>query len=350
MTPLTRIDDLRTEATAELRAARSLAELRAAKARYLGREAELSSLLRSIRTLPESQREHVGTAANRLKLKLEREFARRGEVLEGDELQHELESSRVDLTLPGLAVPRPGRLHVLTQVRREIEDVFLGLGFSIWEGPEVEDVYYNFDALNHAPEHPARMRDQTFYVTEDVVLRTHTSPMQVRAMQSESPPLFIIVPGRVYRRDDDLTHTPEFHQVEGLAVAEDITLADLKGTLEEFARQLFGEDREILVRGHFFPFTEPSIEVDVSCGACTDGYDRAGTCRVCKGSGWIEILGAGEVDPNVFRAVGTPAYDPEKVQGFAWGMGVERIALLKHGFDRLRRCYENDLRFLEQFG
>jgi phenylalanyl-tRNA synthetase alpha chain len=225
------------------------------------------------------------------------------------------------------------------------------------EGPEVETVHYNFDALNHSPTHPARARTDTFYVSDDLVLRTHTSPMQVRAMEAHPPPLYVVIPGRVYRRDLDATHTPQFHQIEGLAVDEDITLADLKGTLLHFARAFFGGEREVRLRPHFFPFTEPSVEVDVSCFHCAGkGYMPDGSrCYLCKGEGWLEILGAGEVDPNVYAYVpGTeanaPGYDPEKVQGFAWGLGVERMAMLKHGLPDLRLMYENDLRFLEQFG
>jgi phenylalanyl-tRNA synthetase alpha chain len=283
----------------------------------------------------------------------------------------------VDVTLPG-APPQPiGRLHLLTRTRRELEDIFLGLGFTVMEGPEVESVHYNFDALNHSATHPAHARTDTFYVAapdglepdaqrpgqppsplagEELVLRTHTSPMQIRAMEAHPPPLYVVIPGRVYRPDSDATHTPQFHQIEGLAVDEDITLADLKGTLLVFARAVFGDDRDVRLRPHFFPFTEPSVEVDVSCFHCGgEGFLRDGSrCYLCKGEGWLEVLGAGEVDPNVYAHVPTsdrnaPGYDPEKVQGFAWGMGVERIAMLKHGVPDLRLYYENDLRFLEQF-
>ena len=256
---------------------------------------------------------------------------------------------------------------MLTSTRRELEDIFLGLGFTVMEGPEVETVHYNFDALNHSPTHPARARTDTFYVESppadsELVLRTHTSPMQVRAMEAHPPPLYVVIPGRVYRPDSDATHTPQFHQIEGLAVDEDITLADLKGTLLEFARAVFGDTREgtgerdVRLRPHFFPFTEPSVEVDVSCFHCGgNGFLKDGArCYLCKGEGWLEVLGAGEVDPNVYAHVPTtdanaPGYDPEKVQGFAWGLGVERIAMLKHGIPDLRLYYENDLRFLEQF-
>ncbi len=238
----------------------------------------------------------------------------------------------------------------MTAMRREIEDVFLGLGFRVAEGPEIDLVHYNFDALNHDAKHPARLESDTFYTESGAVLRTHTSPMQVRAMEIEPPPLYLIIPGRTYRRDNDATHTPQFHQVEGLAVDEDITLADLKGTLSTFARAIFGSERGVRFRPHFFPFTEPSAELDITCHKCAGkGYLRDGSrCNLCKGEGWIEILGCGEVDPNVYSYV--EGYDPERVSGFAFGMGIERIAFLKHGVADLRLFYDNDLRFLEQFG
>jgi len=344
-----RIAELRDEAEAAIGAADTSAELEELRVRYLGRKAELPNVLRGIATLPPEQRGPTGKAANQARQALEALIAQRGEQLAGGELEERLRADVVDVTLPG-APPQPlGRLHLLTATRREIEDVFLGLGFRIAEGPEVETVYYNFDALNHAPTHPARDRMDTFYVDgrDDVVLRTHTSPMQIRAMEAHPPPLYVIVPGRVYRRDSDATHTPQFHQIEGLAVDTDITLADLKGTLLAFARAIFGPDREVRLRPHFFPFTEPSVEVDVSCFM----EHRAGTrCRVCKDTGWVEILGSGMVDPNVFGYVAEHGYDPERVQGFAFGMGIERIAMLKHGVPDLRLLYDNDVRFLEQFG
>ena len=228
--------------------------------------------------------------------------------------------------------------------------MFVGLGFNVAEGPEVETVYYNFDALNHSITHPARARTDTFYVTDEILLRTHTSPVQIRSMEVHPPPLYIVMPGRVYRPDSDITHTPQFHQVEGLAVDTDITLADLKGTLQSFARAVFGGERDIRLRPSFFPFTEPSVEVDVSCFNCTGGVTADGErCSICKGSAWLEILGSGMVDPNVFGYVREHGYDPEDVQGFAFGMGIERIAMLKHGIPNLRLFYENDVRFLEQF-
>jgi phenylalanyl-tRNA synthetase alpha chain len=358
-----RITELRGEAEQAIAAARSSEALDELRVRYLGRKAELPQMLRGVAELEPAQRGAVGKAANVARQALEALIEARGGELAGEELQARLLEDRVDVTLPG-APPQPiGRLHVLTSTRRELEDIFLGLGFTVMEGPEVESVHYNFDALNHSPTHPARARTDTFYVAApssagegEVVLRTHTSPMQVRAMEAHPPPLYVVVPGRVYRPDSDATHTPQFHQIEGLAVDEDITLADLKGTLLTFAREMFGDQREVRLRPHFFPFTEPSVEVDVSCFHCAGkGFLGDGSrCYLCKGEGWLEVLGAGEVDPNVYAHVPTtaanaPGYDPEKVQGYAWGMGVERIAMLKHGIPDLRLYYENDLRFLEQF-
>ncbi|HVL31864.1 MAG TPA: phenylalanine--tRNA ligase subunit alpha [Solirubrobacteraceae bacterium] len=342
-----RVAQLRAEAEAAIAGARDSAELEALRVRYLGRKAELPNVLRGIAQLPPEQRGPTGKAANQARQALESLIAARGEQLAGEELERRLQTDAVDVTLPGSPPQSIGRRHLLTATRREIEDVFLGLGFSIAEGPEVETVYYNFDALNHAPTHPARGRSDTFYVSDDVVLRTHTSPMQIRAMEQLPPPLYIIIPGRVYRPDSDATHTPQFHQIEGLAVDEDITLADLKGTLLAFARAIFGPDRDVRLRPHFFPFTEPSVEVDVSCFM---EHEPSRRCRVCKDTGWIEILGSGMVDPNVFGYVAEYGYDPEQVQGFAFGMGIERIAMLRHGVPDLRLLYDNDVRFLEQFG
>lgn len=348
---LQRVETVALEAADAIAAAQSAAELEQLRVRFLGRKAELPQLLREVRDLSPADRSAVGKAGNQARQALESLIASRRVALMADELETELAADRIDITLPGTPPHAVGRLHLITQTWREIEDVFLGLGFTIMEGPEVELVAFNFDALNHLPTHPARARTDTFYVADDVVLRTHTSPMQVRAMMEHPPPLFVVIPGRVYRRDSDATHTPQFHQVEGLAIAEDITLADLKGTLLEFTRQIFGAQHNVRLRGHFFPFTEPSVEVDVSCFNCKEGFLRDGSrCTVCRGEAWLEILGAGEVDPNVLSALEDPAYDPERVQGFAWGMGIERIAMLKHGVPDLRVYYENDLRFLEQFG
>ena len=346
-----RIEEIHDEGLAAIDAAGSTEQLEELRVRLLGRKAELPNLLRGVGELPPQERGQVGKRANEVRKALEAKLGEAVERLDAQELDARLERDRVDVTLPGDPPQPVGRLHLITQTWRELEDVFVGLGFTVVEGPEVETVRYNFDALNHAPTHPARGLADTFYVSDDTVLRTHTSPMQVRAMEAHPPPLYVVIPGRVYRRDNDATHTPQFHQVEGLAVDEDITLADLKGTLLEFARQIFGDARDVRLRGHFFPFTEPSVEVDVSCFNCNDGWMADGSrCPLCKGEGWIEILGAGEVDPNVYSYVNDDRYDPEKVQGFAWGMGIERIAFLKHGVSDLRLFYENDLRFLEQFG
>lgn len=342
-----RIAELRDEAEVAVAGAATSAELEQLRVRYLGRKAELPNILRGIATLEPARRGPTGKAANQARQALEGLIAQRADELAGGELEAQLERDVVDVTLPGTPPQPVGHHHLLTATRRELEDVFLGLGFRIAEGPEVETVYYNFDALNHAPTHPARDRRDTFYVSDDVVLRTHTSPMQIRAMEQQPPPLYLIIPGRVYRRDSDATHTPQFHQIEGLAVDTDITLADLKGTLLAFARAIFGPDREVRLRPHFFPFTEPSVEVDVSCFMEHRPGER---CRVCKDTGWVEILGSGMVDPNVFGYVSEYGYDPERVQGFAFGMGIERIAMLKHGVPDLRLLYDNDVRFLEQFG
>jgi phenylalanyl-tRNA synthetase alpha chain len=344
---LDRIEQIHDAAVAEIESAGTAASLEELRVRHLGRKAELPNLLRGVAQLPAEERGAVGKRANEVRRELEALIEQRAADLESKELDARLATDTVDMTLPG-SPPQPvGALHLITSTRREIEDVFIGLGFNVVEGPEVDTVYYNFDALNHPPAHPARSRSDTFYVDDDTVLRTHTSPMQIRAMEQWPPPLAIIVPGRVYRPDNDATHTPQFTQIEGLCVDEDITLADLKGVLLAFARAVFGDDREIRLRPHHFPFTEPSVEVDVSCFNCArDGSP----CRLCKGSGWIEILGSGMVDPNVFGYVREHGYDPEKVQGFAFGMGVERIAMLKHGVPDLRLFFDNDLRFLEQFG
>jgi len=347
-----RIQEIRAEGEAAIAAAGSAEELEQLRIQYLGRKAELTQMLRSIKDLPPDQRGPVGKGGNEVKQALEAQIERRTATLEADELDDRLGSDAIDITLPG-DPPRPaGHLHLITETRREIEDVFIGLGFSVAEGPEVEFDYYNFTALNHPPDHPARMLQDTFYFSDDVLLRTHTSPMQIRAMERQEPPIYIIVPGKVYRRDHDATHTPMFHQIEGLAVDEDITLADLQGVLLEFVRAIFGAEREIRLRPHYFPFTEPSVEVDVSCFKCSGkGYLPDGShCNLCKGSGWIEILGSGMVDPNVLGFVKDNGYDPAKVQGFAFGMGIERIAMLRHGVPDLRLFFDNDVRFLEQFG
>ncbi len=320
--------------------AADLAALECARVRFLGRKADLVLLLRTIPELPPEERPEVGRVGNLIRKGLETAVEARRQELEAEQLVLGLEKERVDISLPGWRSPL-GHLHLVTQTQREIEDIFVGMGYNVVEGPEIETEYYNFEALNTPADHPARSLHDTFFVSEQVVLRTQTSPMQVRTMEKQLPPVYVIVPGKTYRRDSDATHTPMFHQVEGLVVDEHITLADLKGTLETFTKAMFGADRKVRLRPHFFPFTEPSVEVDVSCMMC----DGAG-CRLCKKSGWLEILGAGMVDPNVFAFVD---YDPEVYSGFAFGMGIERIAMLKHGVNDLRLFFENDLRFLRQF-
>jgi phenylalanyl-tRNA synthetase alpha chain len=350
---LSRIGQIKEEALSAIAAVASTAELEELRVRYLGRKAELTAILRGIAELPAEERGKVGAAANEARKELEALLGARAEALDAGELESRLASDRVDVTLPG-APPRPvGHLHLITRTTRLIEDVMIGLGYRVMEGPEVEHDYYNFTALNHPPGHPARMLQDTFYVQShpDLLLRTHTSPVQVRSMETQPPPIFMIAPGKVYRRDSDATHSPMFHQVEGLAVGEGITLADLQGTLDELLRAIFGPEREARMRPHFFPFTEPSVEFDVSCFQC-EGTGRLGDgarCNLCKGIGWIEVGGAGMVDPNVLGFVADNGYDPERVQGFAFGMGVERIAMLRHGVPDLRRFFDNDVRVLEQF-
>jgi phenylalanyl-tRNA synthetase alpha chain len=353
-----RIDQIRQEAEAAVAGAGNSQALEDARVKYLGRKAELPNLLRQVAELPAEDRAAVGQAANQARHALDEAIERRQAELAAQELQDRLEQDRVDITLPADPRPQLGTLHLITQTRREMEEVFIGLGFSVAEGPEVETAYYNFDALNTPVTHPSRLTTDTFYVEpvddlfspETVLLRVHTSPVQIRAMEQQPPPIYIVMPGRVYRPDSDATHTPQFHQLEGLAVDTDVTLADLQGTLLAFARAIFGEERQVRMRPHFFPFTEPSVEVDVSCFNCSDGVSADGQrCPLCKGSGWIEILGAGMVDPNVFEHVREHGYDPEQVQGFAFGMGIERIAMLKYGVPDLRLFYDNDVRFLEQF-
>jgi phenylalanyl-tRNA synthetase alpha chain len=342
-------EQIRQQAEKDVAAASSVKDLEEIRVRYLGRKSELTTALRSIGDLPPEERGKVGQSANAARQALEELIGGRTRQLEDAELDARLSEDRIDVTLPGDPPQAAGRLHLITETRREIEDIFIGLGFKVAEGPEVEYDYYNFTSLNHPPGHPARMLQDTFYFSDDVLLRTHTSPMQTRAMEEQEPPIYIVIPGKTYRRDSDATHTPMFHQVEGLAVDENITLADLQGVLLEFARAIFGPEREIRLRPHYFPFTEPSVEVDISCFACGGSgvLPGGGRDNLCKGSGWIEILGSGMVDPNVFGFVD---YDPERYQGFAFGMGIERIAMLKHGVPDLRLFFDNDLPFLEQFG
>ena len=343
---------IRAEGEAAIAAAGSLAELEELRVRYLGRKSELSQALSSIGALPPEQRGPMGQQANEVKVALQSQLNERSAALEAAELDRSLVEDRVDVTLPGRPPLTNGHLHLVTQTRREMEDIFVGLGFKVVEGPEIEWDHYSFTTLNIPPDHPARQLQDTFYLSEQVVLRPHTSPMQTRSMLAQEPPIYIVVPGRTYRRDSDASHTPMFHQLEGLAVDEDITLADLQGVLLAFARGMFGPEREVRLRSGYFPFTEPSVEVDISCFRCGgSGFMRDGSKDpLCKGEGWIEILGAGMVDPNVYGFVEHMGYDPERIQGFAFGMGIDRIGLLKHGVTDLRMLFENDARLLEQFG
>jgi phenylalanyl-tRNA synthetase alpha chain len=351
---LERIEEIRGEAASAIEAAESSAALEELRVRYLGRKAELTAILRGIAELAPEERGKVGGAANKARKELEALLETSAEWLDASELEGRLAGDRVDVTLPG-APPRPvGHAHLIARTTRLIEDTMVGLGYRVMEGPEIEHDYYNFTALNHPPGHPARMLQDTFYVQSrpDVLLRTHTSPVQVRSMEAQAPPIFIVVPGKVYRRDSDATHSPMFHQIEGLAIAKGLTLGDLKGTLLALCRAIFGDEREVRLRPHFFPFTEPSVEVDVSCFQCGGSGSLPGgeRCNLCKGQGWIEILGAGMVDPNVLGFVEENGYDPERVQGFAFGLGVERVAMLRHAVPDLRRFFDNDVRMLEQFG
>jgi phenylalanyl-tRNA synthetase alpha chain len=331
--------DLKNQALAEVAAAESGEALEQLRTRYLGRKGLLTGLLRKTGTLPPGERPAFGKLANQVKRELETALTQAAAKLsqKGRAVAYK---PGVDVTLPGIR-PRRGRLHPITQTERLILEVFTRLGFAVVETPEVEQDWYCFEALNMPPDHPARDMQDTFYVADKVVLRTHTSPAQIRTMEAQKPPLRIVCPGKAYRRDSDATHTPMFHQVEGLMVGEDISFADLKGVLINFVHQIFGPEVPVRFRPSFFPFTEPSAEVDIGCVVC-----RGDGCRVCSHTGWLEILGSGMVDPNVFLNVG---YDPDQVTGFAFGMGIERIAMLRWGIDDIRLFYDNDLRFLRQF-
>ncbi len=334
------LQELQKQAEAELAAAETEEELQNLKIKYLGRKGLLTGLLREISKVPAEERPLFGKRGNEIKddlsLKIEAALGQKAAEAREKTLLRE----RIDVTLPGRGV-RPGRLHPITQVRQEICAIFSGFGFTVVEGPEIELDYYNFEALNIPKNHPARDMQDTFYVEENVVLRTHTSPVQVRTMEKQRPPLRILSPGRVYRRDSDISHTPMFHQIEGLMVDRGVAFSDLKGLLSAFLKEMFGESTGVRFRPSFFPFTEPSAEVDIQCVMCSG----AG-CRVCGQSGWLEILGSGMVDPAVYQNVG---YDPEEFSGFAFGLGLERIAMLKYGVADIRLFFENDKRFLEQF-
>ena len=333
---------IQREADELIQVVSDLQNLNEIRVRFLGKKGELTQVLRMMSKLSAEERPLVGKQANEIRDYIEARLQEKSEQIRLEEKIINLKKETLDVTLPGRRI-QLGRRHPLTQVMDEIKEIFLGMGFGIVEGPEVELDYYNFEALNIPKDHPARDMQDSFYITPEVLLRTHTSPVQARIYEARVPevPVRIIAPGKVYRRDDDATHSPMFQQVEGFVIDRQVSLADLKGTLLAFVRQMFGQDREIRLRPSFFPFTEPSAEVDVSCVMC----NGAG-CRVCSHTGWLEILGAGMVHPKVLEISG---YDSEKVSGFAFGMGVERITMLKFGIDDMRLFFENDLRFLSQF-
>jgi len=322
---------------AELHDAKALTEIRT---RVLGRKGDLTTFLRGLKDLPPEERSQTGQLSNQIKAELEREFDNKEAALQAEEERRKLLSEYVDVTLPGRRTIL-GRSHILNRVTDELIEVFAGLGFQLAEGPEVELDYYNFEALNIPKDHPARDMQDTFYFSDNVVLRTHTSPVQIRTMENQKPPVRVICPGKVYRRDADITHSPMFMQIEGLWVDEGISLADLKGVLTAFVHEYFGEGLALRFRPSFFPFTEPSAEVDIQCVIC-----RGSGCRTCSGTGWLEILGSGMLDPELYRFVN---YDPEIYSGFAFGLGIERVAMLKYGIPDIRLFYENDMRFLSQF-
>jgi len=330
---------LQAEAEAKLATLENQKELEDIRVQYLGRKGLFTGLLRQLGKVPPEDRPRLGKLANEIKEELEKKFNARKADLAG--IGADASEGGDDLSLPGRRVPF-GRLHPVTQIMDEVCGIFVDLGFAVAEGPDVELDYYNFEALNIPQHHPARDMHDTFYISDSILLRTHTSPMQIRAMERERPPLRIIAPGKVYRCDSDITHTPMFHQVEGFLVDRKVSFADLKGVLTVFCQKMFDqEDIRLRFRPSFFPFTEPSAEVDIGCVIC-----RGNGCRVCKQTGWLEILGAGMIDPEVLKMVD---YDPEEFTGFAFGLGIERIAMLKYGIDDIRLFYENDLRFLNQF-
>lgn len=334
------LEEIRREALEALEGVRDLAALEELEVRFLGRKGRLTQLLRSLKEIPREERPALGEEANELKAFLEARIGEKRRELERAKKAEALRKERVDITLPGRPHPR-GRLHPITQVLREMVEIFVAMGFRVVEGPEVELDYYNFEALNIPEDHPARDMHDTFYFSHKVLLRTHTSPVQVRVMERQRPPVQIISPGVVYRRDSDVSHSPMFHQIEGLWVDKGVSFAHLKGTLSYFVKEFFGRDTKMRFRPSYFPFTEPSAEVDITCMIC-----KGRGCGVCKGTGWIEILGCGMVHPEVFRAVG---YEFGEITGYAFGLGVERIAMLRYGINDIRLFFQNDIRFLRQF-
>ncbi|MCJ7803489.1 MAG: phenylalanine--tRNA ligase subunit alpha [Desulfobacterales bacterium] len=337
---LDKLERLQSEVVISISQASTEKEISEIRLKYLGKKGSITQVLKSLGTLPESERREVGQRANQLKESTEAKIEETLLQIQERERREALEREKIDVTLPGRRIP-VGKRHPLTQILDEIIDIFSRLGFEVVEGPEVELDYYNFEALNIPKGHPAREMQATFFISEDVVLRTHTSPVQVRTMEKKRPPVRVICPGAVYRCDSDPTHSPMFHQVEGLLVDKGITFADLKGVLTVFVHQMFGKETKLRFRTSFFPFTEPSAEIDIECFIC-----GGKGCGVCSNTGWLEILGSGMVDPAVYKFVN---YDPEEVTGFAFGMGIERIAMLKFGINDIRLFFTNDLRFLKQF-
>ena len=337
-----KLREIAEEAAVSMQAAENLEQLNDIRVKVLGKKGSLTQVLRGMGSLSAEERPKIGQVANEVREQIEAELANRLTVVKDKEKQIRIKAEKIDITLPG----RPlilGKKHPLTTVTEEIQNIFLGMGFSIAEGPEIEHDYYNFEALNLPKDHPARDMQDTFFITDEVLLRTHTSPVQVHTMEKTAPglPVKIIAPGKVYRRDDDATHSPMFHQIEGLAIDRKITFSDLKGVLQVFAEEMFGAQTKTRFRPSYFPFTEPSAEVDISCVMC-----GGKGCRVCSHTGWLEVLGSGMVHPRVLEMSG---YNSEEVTGFAFGMGVERITMLKYGIDDLRLLFDNDLRFLGQF-
>lgn len=334
------LEDIKEKFLKDINAAGSILELNNLKVQYLGKKGIITSHLKSLSSLPQSERPLAGKIINDIKLFIENEIAQKESILKEAELKSQLISEYIDITLPGKYTPQ-GAEHPLNKALSEVVDIFVKMGFSVEEGPEVELDFYNFEALNIPKEHPARDMQDTFYVSDDIVLRTHTSPVQIRGMKKRKPPVRFIAPGKVYRCDADISHTPMFHQVEGLMIDRQVTFSNLKGILIAFIHSMFGYETPVRFRPSFFPFTEPSAEVDMGCILC-----KGAGCRVCKNSGWLEVLGAGMVHPVVLENVG---YNTELYNGFAFGMGIERIAMLKYQIDDIRLFFENDLRFLRQF-
>ena len=335
------LEQIRAEAAASIESAASLQELDAVRVKYLGKKGELTAVLKTMGKLSPEERPIVGQMANEVRELIAADLEKRNDLLKAAQQEMKLKAETIDVTLPGTKV-EIGHKHPLSIVLDEVKEIFLGMGFEVVGGPEVEWDYYNFEALNIPKDHPARDTQDTFYITENMLLRTQPSGVQIRTMENKKPPIRMIAPGRVFRSDAvDATHSPLFHQIEGMAIDEGITMGDLKGTLETFAKKLYGEQTKIRLRPHHFPFTEPSCEIDVSCFKC-----GGCGCSMCKGEGWIEILGGGMVHPKVLR---TGGIDPEKYSGFAFGVGLERIAMFRFGLDDMRLLYENDVRFLDQF-